>query len=126
MKDFIRFCIVGALGFVINASMLAFWFQAIGLPLTIASLLSAEGAFLCTFTLHRRWTYQTPTNKSWQQLLVEFHGSAWAGMLINVTLVNLLTKYGLHYVVSLALASVSILFWNFAWTKFYIWRPTVK
>jgi putative flippase GtrA len=126
MKDFVRFCIVGALGFGINAAMLAFWVQIIGLPLVIASLLSAEGAFLCTFIPHRQWTYQAPTDKSWQQLLIEFHGSAWAGMLINITLVNILTKYGLHYIVSLALASASVLFWNFAWTKFYIWRPIAK
>jgi len=126
MKDFIRFCIVGAFGFTVNAAMLTFWLKLVGLPLILASLISAEGAFLCTFILHKRWTYTAPVTKTGRQLLVEFHGSAWLGMLLSTLLIYVLVRAGLHFLVAQPRASVIVLFWNFIWTKFYIWRPSVE
>ena len=122
-QDFVRFCIVGALGFLINLAFLSLLFRALRWPVIVAQLASAEVAYLSNFFLHHSWTYAQRSDKTIGQLLSQFHMSVWSGLLLSTLIVYAMVDI-LHqnYIEGLVVASALVLFWNYFWTKFYIWR----
>ena len=122
--DFVRFCIVGTLGFIINFSLLTVFFKVLGFHIFVSQLLSSEIALFNNFILHHNWTYKDNiTNKSIKNLLIQFHMSSWSAILGSAAIVTLSVRvFHLHYLVALVIASAVGLMWNFGWTKFVIWR----
>ncbi|SRR6266496_1539921 len=121
--DFIRFCVVGGLGFLINLFMLTLTFRMLRLPIILAQLISAEVAYVSNFFFHHTWTYAQRSDKTKRQLLVQFHLSSWTGLLLSTLIVYAMVEIlRQNYVIGLVIASVVVLFWNYFWTKFYIWR----
>ena len=123
-REFVRFCLVGAVGFVVNLSTLTLARESLGLPVELAVLLGGEVALVSNFLFHNYWTYkERPQNKKIAVLFMQFHVAFWSGNGINAILTLLMIKQlGWSSVVSLAIASAIVLFWNFAWTRYYIWR----
>lgn len=121
--DFVRFCIVGTLGFIINFALLTLLFKVLNWHIFIAQLISSEIALFNNFVLHHNWTYKDRSSKSIRRLLIQFHASSWSAILGSAAIVALAVKvFHLHYVIALIIASAAGLFWNFVWTKFVIWR----
>lgn len=122
--DFIRFSLVGAVGFLVNLAGLFMLFDLAGFPIWVAQLLAAECALISNFTLHHFWTYrQQSGGKRKRILLAQFHLSFWSGALINTAIVvSAVEVFHVHYFFGLIAGSATALFWNFFWTKFYIWR----
>src|SRR3989344_3343817 len=122
--DFVRFCIVGTLGFIINFGLLTLLFKVLNLHIFIAQLISSEIALFNNFVLHHNWTYKgNMTNKSIKTLLVQFHASSWTAIIGSAAIVALGVRvFHMNYIVALVIASAAGLLWNFGWTKFVIWR----
>src|SRR3989344_5315961 len=101
--DFVRFCIVGTLGFIINFSLLTFLFKVLGIHIFIAQLISSEIALFNNFVLHHNWTYRdNVTNKSIKNLLLQFHMSSWSAILGSAAIVAGGVKIlKLNYIVAL-------------------------
>jgi len=124
-QDFVRFCMVGVVGFLINLIILKILHDAWHWPIILATLLGSEAAYFSNFLFHNFWTYKhgTRAEKSFRKLLVQFHLSAWSGMLLNTLIVFVaVTMFHQDSAIGLIIASVIVLFWNYIWTKFYIWR----
>ena len=122
-QDFARFLVVGLFGFVANLALLTLLYKMLHLPIFMAQLVSAEVSMLASFFFHNFWTYQDRSNKTISQLLVQFHLSSWAGMLLNTAIVSVMVSWAhQNYVFALVVASLLVMFWNYFWTKFYIWR----
>lgn len=121
--DFIRFCIVGASGFVINASLLTLLNKDLHSPF-VAQLIASEIALFSNFMFHHHWTYRaSKTRKTISKLIVQFHATSWAAIIGSAVLVTVGIKYfDLMPVAALAISSAIALFWNFGWSKFVIWR----
>jgi putative flippase GtrA len=122
--DFVRFAIVGALGFVINFILLTILYKKIGMHPFIAQFFSSEVALFSNFLLHHNWTYKHKrVTKSVPKLLSQFHATSWAAIvgssLIVYFFINIL-KY--NYVIALVVSSGVALLWNFGWSKLVIWR----
>lgn len=124
--DFIRFCVVGSVGFTVNLICLTILHGLLKMHITPAQLISAEIALLSNFTLHNIWTFKDHNHHhSFWNRLVRFHMSTWAGVLITVVIVSIgVEKFSLNYLVSLVIASAVALFWNFLWTKFFIFKSS--
>jgi dolichol-phosphate mannosyltransferase len=122
--EFIRFCIVGGTGFVINLALLTILHKVFTLPVFIAQLISAEIALFFNFMLHHHWTYKShKVNKSLANLIIQFHVTSWPAILGSSVMVSLGEKYlNLNNLSALALSSVIVLFWNFTWSKFVVWK----
>jgi len=122
--DFVRFCLVGALGFILNFLLLTLFFRILDWPILLAQLLASEISLFSNFLLHDRWTYKrNNVTKSLRRLIIEFHATSWMAVIGS----SLLITFGVHvldlnYVVALAISSAIVLMWNFTWTKFYVWR----
>ncbi len=123
--DFVRFCIVGATGFILTAIGLRFFHGSLEIPVTLATLMSAEIGLLSNFFFHQRWTYKYADHNHkpiWLKF-VHFHLTSWTG----VVLITILESIGVHllgldYMVSLVGAAGITLFWNFFWTKYFIFK----
>jgi dolichol-phosphate mannosyltransferase len=122
--DFVRFCIVGGTGFVINLVLLTLFHKILGWPVFLSQLLGAEIALFSNFMLHHHWTYKAhKVHKSWQRLLIEFHTTSWPAILGSSAMVTV-GEHNLHLgnLSALAVSSVIALLWNFVWSKYVIWR----
>ncbi|HMT19614.1 MAG TPA: GtrA family protein [Candidatus Saccharibacteria bacterium] len=126
-KDFVRFCIVGAIGFIVNATLLKLFVDYVHLRVYIAQALAAEIALFINFVFHHNWTYRRASeNKSIKQLVVQFHMSSWVAILGSALIVGVLVnKLNMPLMVSLAISSLAALFWNFFWTKYVIWKKHI-
>lgn len=122
--DFVRFCIVGGLGFVLNFILLTLLYKILSLPLFIAQLIAGEIALFSNFMLHHHWTYKHMSiAKSVGRLLVEFHVTSWVAIVGTAAIVTFgVNGLDLQYVIALFVAGVIALFWNFIWSKYVIWK----
>jgi putative flippase GtrA len=122
--DFVRFCIVGALGFLINTALLTLLYRVIGSPLLIAQLIAGEIALFSNFLFHHHWTYKANrVRKTMTTLIIQFHATSWVAVIGSALLVSFAGNVlHLNYLVALVLASGAAIFWNFGWSKYVIWR----
>lgn len=121
--DFVRFCIVGGVGFVVHSTVF-FVLRKLGVFPEVAYLIGAESALFSNFTFHHFWTYGPQAVKKRKRiLLTQFHVSFWSGALINFGVFVLIIRvFKMPEIYGLIAGSASALFWNFFWTKFFIWR----
>ena len=126
--SFVRFCIVGATGFLINFVLLSLLYDALGWQLFVAQLVAGELALGNNFFLHHVWTYrESHVKKSLIQLLIEFHVTSWLAIVGTAAIVaagvDVVHK---PYLEALIVAGAVAMVWNFVWTRFVIWRRSAK
>jgi dolichol-phosphate mannosyltransferase len=122
--DFVRFCIVGGTGFVINFILLTFLNKVVGMHIFLAQFIGAEVALFSNFMLHHHWTYKHhKVEKEKHQLLVQFHLTSWPAIVGSASMVTI-CEHILHFsnFTALATSSAIALLWNFLWSKYVIWR----
>ena len=121
--DFIRFGLVGSVGFVTNFIFLSVFYKMLAIEILIAQIMAGEIALLIIFMLHNSWTYKGHDHiPKWKKLL-NFHGTQWTGQLLILIIVALGVKgLKINYGYSLAIASILVMFWNYAWTKLYVFK----
>ncbi|HSX16776.1 MAG TPA: GtrA family protein [Patescibacteria group bacterium] len=123
-SDFIRFCIVGALGFVINFIILTLLYKVLGSPLFISQIIAAEIALFSNFMFHHHWTYKaSKVRKTLTKLIVQFHLTSWVAVIGSALIVSAgVNILHLHYFPALVISAGLAMMWNFGWSKFVIWR----
>lgn len=122
--DFVRFCLVGATGFLVNFLLLTLLYKQGGLNIFVAQLIAAEIALFSNFILHHNWTYKkSSVTKTIERLLVEFHITSWVAIIGSALLISAgVNLLGLNYIVALIISSIIALGWNYLWTRYVIWR----
>jgi dolichol-phosphate mannosyltransferase len=121
---FVRFCLVGALGFAINYVLLTLFYKELGWPLFLAQLLAGEIALFNNFMFHHHWTYKGHGKENrLVSLLVQFHATSWVAVVGTALVVSFCVHYlHLHYFPALVIGGILALIWNFIWSKYVIWR----
>lgn len=122
--EFIRFCIVGGTGFLINFVLLILLNKVFGLYIFLAQFIGAEVALFSNFILHHHWTYNRhKVDKSTRLLIIQFHLTTWPAILGSAVMVTVSVKFfHLSNFVALAISSFISLLWNFFWSKYVVWR----
>lgn len=94
--------------------MPAFWSQ----------LIAGEIALFSNFLLHHNWTYKHKNvKKGFLHLLWQFHATSWLAVIGTAALVSIgIHTFNLPYIIALVIAAGLAMLWNFAWSKFVIWR----
>src|SRR3990167_3662561 len=87
--DFVRFCIVGTLGFIINFALLTLLYKGLKMNVFIAQLISSELALFNNFILHHNYTYKDRSSKSIRNLLIQFHVSSWTAIVGSAAIVTI-------------------------------------
>ena len=122
--EFIRFCIVGGTGFVINFILLTLLHKGLGIDIFVSQLVGAEVSLFSNFMLHHHWTYKAhKVDKSMTGLIVQFHATSWPAIVGSAVMVSVGEKiFHLSDLFALVVSSAIALLWNFFWSKYIIWK----
>ncbi len=72
MEHFLKFLVVGSIGFLINTTVLIFGVRKFNLKPSIAGPIGAELAIISNFILNNFWTFSDKTITSWSVLPQKF------------------------------------------------------
>lgn len=121
---FFRFCVVGGIGFLVDAGLLLVFLQ-LGINLIILRLCSFSVAILVTFELNRRWVFNTNTDAYWKQFL-RYSSVQAGGFLLNFTVFSLLylllPPFFYKAVVCIGIASATALLVNFSGLRLLVFK----
>ncbi len=122
-SQFARFCGVGALGFLIDAGLLLWFTQSLGLNPYLARVFSIALALTMTWAMHRNWTFRSNTSdrmSEWSR----FAAVNGAGGALNYSVYSaiLLALPGTAPLLALAAGSVVALAANFLGARLWAFR----
>jgi len=122
LQRWLRFNAVGALGVVLQLSLVTLFARAVHLPISLAAALAVELTLLANFTLHRRFTWPAAaSSRPWWPELLRFHlGNGLVSLTGNTLLTPLLTHHGLPIVAANATAIAICSTANFALAAVWI------
>ena len=120
-KRFIKFCLVGAMGAVIDVGILTALVELAGWSILLANTVSFVAAITNGFFWNKHWTFRNKESKHLQQF-VKFATVAVVGLLINFGLMWLGLKLGFYYLAVKAVIIVIVAFWNYTINKLWTFR----
>ncbi len=125
LRRYLRFCVVGGSGMVLDTAVLAWLGMGLGWELTPAKLLAAELALLNNFAWNERWTFREccRSGSRWSRL-AKFHLTCLTGMAIALGCLHVLAlTLPLWLANPLAILVASL--WNFRLNSAFNW-PTLQ
>ncbi len=120
LSKFIRFAIVGAVGFVIDMGVTYLLKERLGLYPYFANAAGFSVAVINNYVLNKYWTFEKHSSLSAGQF-AGFLTVSLAGLLLNTLL--LLIFFGtmrLDFYFSKIIATGMVMIWNFLANKFFI------
>jgi putative flippase GtrA len=125
LERFLKFMVVGTIGFVVDFGTLNLLVLLVGLPVLIANTISFSLAVISNYTWNRFWTYPDSRSKRIRSQLIQFVVVNVAGLGINTLVLATLTPVftgmigELGYNIAKAIATVIVLFWNFFINRYW-------
>ncbi|HEY49236.1 MAG TPA: glycosyltransferase family 2 protein [Dehalococcoidia bacterium] len=131
LKRFVKFCIVGASGTVINWGVLTLCTELGGLHYRWSAVIAYEISILNNFTWNELWTFRDrriPGRKTFFKRVLKYHTVAGAGVGIHVGMLSLFTDVvGFQYnKLSWVIATACVVLWDFSWSVIWTWRVKHK
>ena len=124
-EDFIRYCLVGLVGMLVNIGAYLLLNRYLLIPLQAASLIAIEASIVSNFLLNNYWTFKTrPKKLSMIRRLLNFHIAAGISGLLFYYLFFLLliTVLGINDVLSILLATTTGTISNYTINSLWTWR----
>lgn len=125
MTRFLRFCLVGATGVVVDMGVLALLVQFSPLPQVLAKACACEAAIVNNFVWNDRWTFRRAgTGAGGLSRFVRFNAVSLAGLALNVALFSLLIRgVGFNLYLANAVAIGLVAGFNYTLSRQWAWRP---
>jgi len=123
--DFVRFGMVGAVGFVVTFIFKGLFHKVFNLTILPSTFLGSEAGVMSNFIFHQTWTYKRVdhSHKSIQKKFFHFQLSSLSGVIIFTLLVVAVARLTHHDgILGLVIAAGITMFWNFFWTKYFIFK----
>lgn len=120
---FVRYCSVGALGFLIDAGLLLYFIAVIGLDPFLARALSILLALIMTWAMHRNWTFRSGGSARLAELsrFAAVNGGS-GGLNYLVYSIILVTLPGTAPLLALAIGSAVALLANYLGSRIWAFR----
>ncbi len=123
---FVKFCLVGFSGVLVNMGLLWLLTEFAGLFYLLSAAISIETSILTNFTLNDYFTFRdrrSPTLKSFLSRLVKFNLVSLAGLALNMGVLWLFTEVlGIYYLLSNLFGIVLATLWNYLVNTWWTWR----
>ncbi len=104
VKRFVKFGLVGTWGFLVNMLILWFLTEKVGVYYLFSSLVAIEISLLNNYVLNDLWTWHDRGKKGKKEYfkrMFQYHVSASAAMLTNISILWILTAlFGIYYLAS--------------------------
>jgi dolichol-phosphate mannosyltransferase len=126
MLRFIKFCLVGGSGVLVNMGLYWLLTRFGGLVTTLAAAISIETSIISNFLLNNFFTFRrrnVPGVKPFFQRLLKFNLFSLAGMGINLGLLWVFHDFmGIHDMLAMFLAILIVTMWNYLVNTWWTWR----
>lgn len=120
LQRFLRFLTVGAIGTLLDFSLLTL-LKLAGLPTLFANTVSFTAGLINNFTWNRLWTFHETVHAGWHKQLAQFTAISLIGLALNNLILFLLEaplgvmlaqpEWG--YLPAKAIATGVVMFWNY-------------
>jgi len=120
-KRFIKFCIVGGIGALIDLGILIFLVEIFAIPVLLANVISFTLAVMNNFILNKIWTFNCKS-KQYLKQFTQFLLISLIGLLINIILMHFLILLGFYYILAKIIIIVIISLWNFFANKYWTFK----
>lgn len=125
-RQFLRFCAVGGIGFLVDAGLLWLLLQATALGPYGARVLSFLAAATVTWSIHRRFTFpdapRTRRGRQWLHFVAVNGGGAFVNYGVFAVLVATTDVFAQNPVLAVAAGSVVALIVNFLANRHWVFR----
>ena len=126
MVRFIKFCLVGGSGTLLNMSLLWLLTEFAGLPYLISAVIGIETSIITNYILHSYITFadrrSTSVNTFFKRLL-KYNLASLGGLAINIGMLWLLTEVaGLYYLLSHLCGIALSTLWRYFLSSRWAWR----
>jgi len=121
---FIKFCIVGGSGVIVNMGVYAFLTRLLHIPMEFASPVAIELSILSNFFLNNFWTFRWRNNNSTlRHKVLKFHIVSSIAAVINYALLLTLVKMFGVWDMGANLAGIAVgTFFNYAMNSLWTWK----
>ena len=125
-RRFVKFCLAGGSGVLINLGLLALLTEVIGVFYVLSAAIAIEASILNNFTWNELWTFRdrrTPTSSAVGVRLAKFNLISLVGLGIQIGLLLLFTEVvGFYYIVSAMIGIITATAFNFVFNKWWTWQ----
>lgn len=121
-EQLVKFCVVGASGYVVNLAVYTFGLHVFGLHYLVAAVLSFLVAVTNNYTWNRVWTFRTQRGHVAYQGM-RFLVVSTLALGANLAVLHLLVTAGLDEVLAQAIAIVLVTPVNFVGNKLWSFGP---
>jgi len=120
VERFTRFLTVGAVGTVLDFSLLTL-LKLAGMPTLFANSISFLAGLTNNFTFNRLWTFQDAAQSNWKKQLAQFTLVSLVGLVLNNIILlslegvlgNILGQPDWGYLPAKVIATGVVVFWNY-------------
>ena len=123
---FVKFCLVGLSGVLVNVGLLWLLTEFAGLFYLASAAISIETSIISNFALNDYFTFsdrRLPGVKSFLGRLLKFNLVSLAGLAINMGVLGLLTQvFGIYYLLSNLCGIAVAILWNYLVNTWWTWR----
>ena len=117
---FLKFAAVGAIGTALHYAVLIFSVSLLHNDPAIGAMAGATCGAICNYLLNRHFIFRS--DRPHVEAVPRFLLMAGLGVFLNGLIVKALTLMSLHYLLSQAIATLTILIINFILSKLWIFR----
>ncbi len=125
-ERFIKFCMVGLSGVVVNLGILALLTEVAGLFYAFSNAIAVELSIINNFAWNEVWTFRdrrTSAHRSVAGRMMKFNLVCLMGFGINEGILILFTEIaGLYYILSAILGIIAATLFNFILNKWWTWK----
>jgi dolichol-phosphate mannosyltransferase len=119
LRKIVKFGVVGGSGVIVNTGILYILTSMFGVYLLLSSLIAIETAVITNFCLNDKWTFGNDVKRRglFERFLL-FNGISIAGIVINISILWMLTEYtGIYYLWANIIGILVAFSWNFMLNK---------
>lgn len=125
LHRFIKFCIIGGIGAIINIAILYILTES-GVYYLISGAIAVESGLLSNFIFNKSWTFkdrQVKGAKAIIKALCRDHLVRSGGIFLNLSILWFLTSIvGVYYLLSQIIGIGVAMMWNFVGNKWFTWE----
>lgn len=120
---FLKFCVVGASGVLVNVGLLWGLTAVVGLRYEISAIFAIEVSILSNFTFNELWTFKGRTRGHFLKRMLKFNLGCAVGSIVNYVVLLALTRFvNLHYLLSDLVGIACGTLWNYFISTTWVWK----
>ena len=127
---FMKFCVVGTMGILVNEGLLWILTELSGLFYLISAVIGIETSILSNFTLNDLWTFRDLRHSSMSTTMMralKCNLVYVVGLTINIIILWTLTEFfDIRYLISNLFGIIAAVFWNYGGCLKWIWKRRIQ